>query len=581
MSGIERTGEGADGTSGSPPDRQADLDFQAMLDSICDLYLVVGPDLEIIYASDAYLREAGAAATQIIGSTIAEAFGSAAGDVGPTSAAGLQASLEWARRTKAADRMPIRSSPGPVPPALGGGIEVRYWSPVSVPVLRGGELAYIVHRLEDVTEYVRINRAQVAELEQRMRPAETTSAARSWLPEDADAVTNDFLERMAHELRHPLTTVIGFGELLSLDEATAEHREWIAMMLKAARRLVQILDDSRDVARIASSTLSLSMEAVQVGKLVDDVVSIVRPLSIARGVQLDPSPAAAARHYVYADDQRLRQVLINLLANAIKYNHPAGTVTVTAEPQQDDHLRISVIDTGRGIDEDDLGKLFRPFERLDAAQAGIEGTGLGLALSRDLVSAMGGAMGVTSALGTGTAFWIDLPTAEPTAVSHPVIQRSTVVATREYSRPRTLLYVEDMVENLRLVEHILRHRPSVRVMPAMLAGVAIDLARQHHPDMILLDLHLPDMPGEEVLSVLQADPTCAGIPIAILSADTSPGRVEKLLAMEAVKAYLPKPIGVEALLKTVDRLLGELGEPEQRRPPELGANVGQRLQQEQ
>jgi PAS domain-containing protein len=172
MSGSERTSGGTDGILGSPPGPRIELNFQAVLESICESYLVVGPDLVIIYASDAYLRETRSAADRITGRTIAEAFGSDSGHKGPTSAADLEASLDRARRSKTPDVMPIQSFPGPVPPPLAGGIEARYRSPVSVPVMaRGGELAYLVHRLEDVTEYVRINQVLVAELERRTRPA--------------------------------------------------------------------------------------------------------------------------------------------------------------------------------------------------------------------------------------------------------------------------------------------------------------------------------------------------------------------------------------------------------------------------
>ena len=463
---------------------------------------------------------------------------------GGGTAAELHASLERVRLQRAPDILAVRSQPRPLPES-GGGFEARYLSPVSSPVVGAdGRLAGILHRLQDVTEYVRLSRQQAQELERRTRPT------------GAENATNDFLERLAHELRTPLSTIVGFGELLTLDDARAEHREWTSMMLAAANRLVQILDESLDVSRIATSSLSLSMEAVPVYRVIADVLELIRPLSIARGVRVDPPPPDAAGFYVHADDQRLRQILLNLLSNAIKYNHPAGNVSVTVGRADGGRLRISVADTGRGIEAEDLGRLFLPFERLDAAQAGIGGTGLGLALSRDLVVAMGGAAGVTSTPGVGSTFWIELASTEPLAVAQLAVERSAIAETRRYSHPRTVLYVEDMVENLQLVKHILRQRPSVSVIPAMLAGVALDLARQHHPDLILLDLQLPDMPGEDVLSLLQDDPACADIPVAVLSADTSRHRAA-LLTADGAAAYLAKPISVRSLLETVDSMLGE------------------------
>jgi CheY-like chemotaxis protein len=197
-----------------------------------------------------------------------------------------------------------------------------------------------------------------------------------------------------------------------------------------------------------------------------------------------------------------------------------------------------------------------PFERLDAAQAGIEGTGLGLALSRQLIQTMGGITGVASTDGQGSIFWIELPAAEPIAVTQAAIGHDPIVASHTYPAAKTVLYVEDMVENLRLVEQVLKQRPSITLIPAMLAGVALDLARQHHPDLILLDLHLPDMPGQDVMHQLRADPATRDIPIIILSADATQSQVTKLLTGGA-NDYLTKPIRVRDLLQTFDQILGQ------------------------
>ena len=328
------------------------------------------------------------------------------------------------------------------------------------------------------------------------------------------------------------------------------------MTLQASRHLVQLMDEARDVAQIEDRTLTLSMEAVPVPGLVADVLEMVRPLAMSEGVQLGRPPRSTASQYVRADEQRLRQILLNLLSNAVKDNHPGGRVTVTVEDQPGGQLRISVTDTGRGIASQDDGRLFLPFERLDAAPAGVGGTGLGLALSRDLTEAMGGTTGVTSAPGHGSTFWIELPATEPVAVSQAAIDRDGIISSREYATPKTILYVEDMVENVRLVEQILRQRPSITMLPAMLAGVALDLARQHRPDLILLDLRLPDMPGEEVLRRLRADARTLDIPIIILSADATRQRIDQLRA-DGVMDYLTKPIDVRGLLRTVDAALGE------------------------
>ena len=290
--------------------------------------------------------------------------------------------------------------------------------------------------------------------------------------------------------------------------------------------------------------------------VVADMIEMIRPLALAEGVQIDPPPRPAASQYVRADEQRFRQIMLNLLSNAVKYNYPGGRVTITADDQPGDQLRVSVTDTGRGIAGQDVGRLFLPFERLDAAQAGVEGAGLGLALSRDLIEAMEGTTGVSSTRGEGSTFWIELPATEPVAVSQLAIERDVIVSSRDYATGKTVLYAEDMVENFRLVEQILKQRPSVTLLPAMLAGVALDLARQHRPDMILLDLRLPDMPGEEVLLRLRADARTRDIPVVILSADATRQRIDQLRA-NGVVDYLTKPIDVRSLLRTVDSALGE------------------------
>ncbi len=542
----------------------AGLNFRALFESTPGSYLVLDPDLVIVGVSDAYLRDTMTTRDAIVGGRLFEVFPDNPDDPGADGVSNLRGSLDRVRRDLVADTMAVQKYDIRRPGTGGEVFEVRYWSPVNVPILGpDGKLTHIIHRVQDVTDYVMLQERQAEDeqltqaLRTRTRQMEAEILARSRELQDANEALraaneakNDFLSRVSHELRTPMNTILGFGELLGLGELTGEQSDWVTMMLKAARHLLLLLDDVLDISRMEARNLSLSMEAVPVQALIADTLQLVGPLSIARGVQLSPVPPAAGRH-IYADHQRARQVLLNLLSNAIKYNHPGGRVTVTARDQPGDRLRISVSDTGRGISEDGIGRLFTPFERLDAGLAGIEGTGLGLALSRQLVQAMDGTIGVTSTPGAGSEFWIELARTQPPAVAHTAIVRDAVTARRTYTTGKTILYVEDMVENIRLVEEILKQRPSVTLIPAMLAGVALDLARQHRPDLILLDLHLPDMPGEEVLGRLRADPATSGIPVIILSADATQYHITQLRAAGA-DAYLTKPISVRALLQAID-----------------------------
>src|SRR5579863_5988305 len=554
----------ADGSSRQQEHPHLAVDFRVLFEAAPGSYLVLDPDLVIVAVSDAYLRDTRTSRTALVGTGIFEAFPDNPDDPEATGVANLRASLDRVRRNRAPDTMAVQKYDIRRPESEGGGFEPRYWSPVNIPVLGpGGKLTHIIHRVQDVTDYVTLQQRQAEGQElTRARQMEAEILARSQELQDANKALraaneakNEFLSRVSHELRTPLNAILGFGELLSLGDISPQHSDWVAMMLKAARHLLMLLDEVLDISRMETRNLSLSMEAIPVQALIADTIELVRPLATAHGVHLDPGPAAADSH-IHADRQRARQVLLNLLSNAIKYNHPGGTVTVTTSEEPGERMRIAVADTGRGITEQDIARLFAPFERLDAAQAGIEGTGLGLALSRQLVDAMDGTAGVTSTPGVGSVFWIELAITEPAAVSQKAIARDTVTASRPYTSAKTVLYVEDMVENVRLVEQILKHRPSVTLIPAMLAGVALDLARQHHPDLVLLDLHLPDMPGEEVLRRLRADAATRGVPVVILSADATKHHITELLAAGA-DAYLTKPISVRALLQTIDQTLGQ------------------------
>jgi CheY-like chemotaxis protein len=218
-------------------------------------------------------------------------------------------------------------------------------------------------------------------------------------------------------------------------------------------------------------------------------------------------------------------------------------------------LRFKVSDTGLGIPPEKVERLFTPFERLGVEESGIEGTGLGLALSKGLMEAMGGTMGVESAVGRGTTFWIELAKAEsPEAESVRIAEGAP--ATAVLRKGATVLYVEDNLSNVKLIERVLARRPSVKLLPAMQGRLALDLAREHRPDLILLDLHLPDIPGDEVLRRLQEDPRTQQIPVVVISADASEGRIKRLLTAGA-REYLTKPIDVRELLRVLDETLKE------------------------
>jgi CheY-like chemotaxis protein len=260
---------------------------------------------------------------------------------------------------------------------------------------------------------------------------------------------------------------------------------------------------------------------------------------------------------VLADRQRLKQVLLNLLSNAIKYNRTGGSIVVACDEVAGDRLRLSVTDTGMGIPADRMDRLFTPFERMGAEHTATEGTGLGLALSKRLMEAMGGSIGAESHAPDGITFWIELPLAEGQLERWDRLEGATADAACPAPSGRThrILYVEDNLANLALVRRILSRRPGIELIPSMQGELALELAQLHRPDLVLLDLHLPGIPGDEVLRRLRLTPETREIPVVVVSADATPGQAARLLAAGA-QGYLTKPLDVRSVLATVDDALG-------------------------
>jgi PAS domain S-box-containing protein len=412
---------------------------------------------------------------------------------------------------------------------------------LSAAPIRGasGDVTGVAAIIRDIMD----RKHAAAELERARAAAEAANQAKS-----------TFLSRMSHELRTPLNVVLGFGQVLQLDPLEPEQAEAVDHILGAGRHLLDLIDEVLDVARIEAGRLTLSIETLRASEVLADAVSLMHPLADERGVSLGV-PAAAGDSFIHADRQRLKQVLLNLLSNGIKYNQQGGTVEVSCQEVLDRHLRIAVSDTGMGIEPEKMQRLFTPFDRLGAEGTGVEGTGLGLALSKHLIEAMDGAIGAESTPGIGSTFWVELPLAEAdSALPPPSALPATGDDEAEDMAVHTILYIEDNLANLKLMERILPGRRGGRLLTAMRGSLGLQLARDHHPDLVLLDLHLPDMPGTDVLRELQLDPATRDIPVVIVSADATPGQVALLLAAGA-RAYLTKPVDVHELLSVTGRLL--------------------------
>ena len=409
-----------------------------------------------------------------------------------------------------------------------------------IPILdEHGTPRYLLGISEDITERRRADAA--------LRSAKEEA-------ERANEAKNEFLSRMSHELRTPLNSVLGFAQLLELDELEVHQDEAVHQILKAGRHLVDLIDEVLDISRIESGTMALSLEPVALDSIVAECLDLVRPQAQERAIELRNEDGG--RRHVHADRQRLRQVLLNLLSNAVKFNRHGGTITVRCV-HRDHEVEVRVGDTGPGIRAELIDRLFTPFERLEADEAGVEGTGLGLALSRRLVEAMGGRIGVQSQVGEGTVVSFVLPVgAEEVAADE---QRERAVQPMPAGETTaTVLHVEDNLANLHLVEEVFARRPSVRLLSAQQASRGLERARQHVPDLILLDVHLPDLEGDVVLQRLKAEDTTEAIPVVVVSADATERQVRRLRELGA-HDYLTKPLDIVQLLHLVDGVLDGRG----------------------
>lgn len=391
----------------------------------------------------------------------------------------------------------------------------------------------------DITERRRAEEA----LESARQEAETASAAKSL-----------FLSRMSHELRTPLNAILGFAQLLELDRDAAKPHDKgsIDQILRAGHHLLALIDEVLDIARIEAGKLGLAIAPTLLPTVIEEAVGLSRPQAEARGVTIGWD--ASGLPPIAADPRRLMQVLLNLLSNAIKFNRPGGTVGLRAW-RSGDRVRIEVTDSGVGIEADHAGQLFQPFTRIGEAAMRSEGTGLGLSLSRALVEAMDGAIGYAPREdgGEGATFWVELPiSAEP--MTGAITSGDPAIPVSGAPRADTILLIEDNLANAQLIEAVIaRHFPEVRLLNAMQARIGLDLALLHRPDLVLLDLHLPDRDGGWVLDELRS--ALPGLPVILLTADALAAQAD--WAARGARAVLTKPIDVARLARELEGALAE------------------------
>jgi len=414
---------------------------------------------------------------------------------------------------------------------------------------RERELQGVFAAARDITERKRLDRVV------QEKNAELESAR--YVAEKANLAKSDFLSNMSHELRTPLNAILGFTQLVESGSPppTDLQKRSLDQILKAGWFLLELINEILDLTLIESGKMSLSLEPMSLTEVMHECQVMIGPQAQTRGIALT-FPEFETPTFVRADRIRVKQVLINLLSNAIKYNETGGTVTVDCAAGIGGRIRISVRDSGNGLTAHELTQLFQPFNRLRQKPGIVEGTGIGLVLCKRLIELMGGAIGVASTVGEGSVFWIELNrTAETPIEAHvpePVspIQSQVEIA----SRSRTVLYVEDNPANLMLVENIIARRPDLLMLSARNGARGIEIARASRPDVILMDINLPDMTGITALAILAGDPATAHIPVVALSANAMARDIREGLNAGFFR-YLTKPIQVKELLDTLDLAL--------------------------
>ena len=372
--------------------------------------------------------------------------------------------------------------------------------------------------------------------------------------EKANRAKSDFLSGMSHELRSPLNAILGFAQLIesATPLPTDSQKESVEQILKAGWHLLNLINEILDLAVIESGKLFLSLEPVPLDDVLDECQAMMEAQALQHGIRLT-FPQSGEPRFVWADETRLKQVIINLLSNAIKYNKDKGSVVVTCTDLDNDRIRIGFRDTGEGLEPEKLSQLFQPFNRLGQEATGVAGTGIGLVVTKQLTELMEGTLGVESAIGVGSVFWVEL---RSTPAPDLIVKKTELIATlppppKTGKTQHTLLYIEDNTANMKLVEQLIALRSDIELFTATNGTLGIELARSIQPDVILMDINLPGISGLDALQILIEDPSTTNIPVVALSANAMLRDIE--LGMQAgFFRYLTKPIKVKEFMDTLN-----------------------------
>ena len=439
-------------------------------------------------------------------------------------------------------------------PLVTSGPQVKFYAGAPLIMhgdLRVGTLCVVASEARTISEgqikaLEVLARQVVSQLELRQTVEKLEIASRS---------KSDFLSSMSHELRTPMNAILGFAQLLELNSnepLTKNQTRCVNQILKGGRHLLELINDVLDLTKIEEGIVNLSIEDVKVASVLDECFALVETIASARGIKVHINTSCKTTASVRADRTRFKQSLLNLLSNAVKYNIENGKITLDCFETTEGMLRISVTDTGMGIANDLLAELYEPFNRLNAEKSDIEGTGIGLTITKKLIERMHGHIGVESQLSAGSTFWVELPLAQ--AATHAAPANDSSIPHHENEPLKdivgTVLYVEDNPSNLQLMEMILGSVDGVTFISAHTGELGLQMAKASLPDLIILDINLPGMDGFEVLKTLQHMEATKDIPVFALSANVMPKDIAK--GIEAgFQKYLTKPFKVPEIVSAI------------------------------
>ena len=399
-------------------------------------------------------------------------------------------------------------------------------------------------------------------------PLPWTNLSPPFSAESANRAKSEFLSSMSHELRNPLNAILGFSQLLARDSAnplTEAQKVAVEQILMGGDHLLKLTADVLDLARIESGTLMAVIEGVDVREIVEEALNLASGLAASSGISLHNGcqGKSVRMPLVRADRMRLRQVVLNLVINGIKYNAEGGFVSVTGEPRGEAMFRLSVTDTGYGIAEDLASRLFVPFDRLGAEYSATEGTGIGLTISKQLMDLMNGEIGFESEAGKGSTFWLEIPLApQDTAQSTKEMPRRPAVPAKDESaavKQFRVLYIEDSASNVALMHGIVETVPDAMMVSAHTAKLGLELATAMPPDLILMDLNLLEFDGFEALTRLRSKSRFGDIPVIAITADAT-AKTEERCRLAGFERFLTKPIDIEEVVQIITRRIHYLSD---------------------